>query len=162
MDADEIGLSDGATRSGALLHRELTRAVIGHFFDVYNCLQRGFLEAVYSGALEVAFRDAGLRYAREAALPVWFRGCRVADYRADFLVESVLIIEVKAVQRLDEVHAAQLLNNLRATDLEIGLLLNFGPRPQFRRMVLENRRKPIRVHPRRYAVPPAVRGDAEA
>ena len=162
MDADGTAPRRIRPRDQTLLHRELTRRVIGEFFAVYNDLRGGFLEAVYAGALEIALTGAGLRVDREVPLPVWFRGRRVADYRADFLVESVLMLEVKAVRRLDEIHAAQLLNYLRATDVEVGLLFNFGPRPQFQRLVLENRRKPIRVHQRRSAVPPPFDGQDEA
>ena len=157
MDADEIGRPDESLRPGALLHRTLTRRLIGLFFDVYNDLRPGFLESVYSTAFEIACHDEGLRVEREVPVPVWFRGRPIIGFRADFVVEAVVIVEVKVVRGLDEVHAAQLLNYLRATELEVGLLLNFGAKPQFRRMILENRRKPIRVHPRRSAVPPAVR-----
>ena len=139
-----------------LLHEELTRRVLRVYFDVYNELRSGFLESVYAGAFEVACRDTGLDVEREADVPVWFRGRQVAAFRADFLVESVLLVELKAVQRLDEVHVAQVLNYLRATAIEVGLLLNFGPRPSFQRLVLQNHRKGIRVPPRISAVPPAV------
>ena len=162
MDADEIRSSDRSAQPRVLLHRALTRRLIGLFFDVYNDLRPGFLESVYSTAFEIACHDEGLRVEREVSVPVWFRGRPIIGFRADFLVESVVIVEVKAVRGLDEVHAAQLLNYLRATELEVGLLLNFGAKPQFRRMVLENQRKPIRVHPRRSAVSPAVRRADEA
>lgn len=80
---------------------------------------------------------------------VWFRGRQVEDFRADMVVERKVLLELKAARTIDEAHEKQLLNYLRATDIEVGLLLNFGIKPQFRRLVYENERKKIRVNPRR-------------
>lgn len=82
---------------------------------------------------------------------VWFRGQQVGDFRADMVVESKVLLELKAARTIDEAHGKQLLNYLRATDIEVGLLLNFGVEPQFRRLVYENERKRIRVDPRESA-----------
>ncbi len=138
MNTDKRGLKDG----------ELTEKIIGVFFDVYNELGHGFLESVYLEALALALTATGLRVDRQVPLAVWFRGNLIGEFRADLLVENSVILELEAVRTLDPSHEAQLLNYLRATDVEIGLLLNFGPKPEFKRLVYDNVRKQIRVHPR--------------
>ncbi len=135
-----------------LKHRELTEKIIGIFYDVYNELGHGFLESVYQSAMEIALKDAGLRVEREVAIPVWFRSRDVGNFKADLLVEGCVLLELKTAQAIDRAHEAQLMNYLRATEIEVGLLFNFGPKPQFRRIVFENERKKIRVHPRESAV----------
>jgi GxxExxY protein len=95
----------------------------------------------------LALRQAGLKVESEARLPVYFRGQPIADYVADILVEDVLILELKAASALDSSHESQLLNYLRATDVELGLLLNFGPRPTIRRRIFDNDRKRHRGEP---------------
>jgi GxxExxY protein len=89
----------------------------------------------------VALADAGLHAIEEIDVPVWFRGKRVGDFDADILVENKVLLELKAVRALESSHEAQLLNYLRATPIEVGLLLNFGPKPQIKRMLLDNERK---------------------
>ena len=134
------------------LHSELTEKVIGVFFEVYNELGGGFLESVYQRALRIALVQAGLRVAVEVPVPVYFRGEAVGDFRADLMVNDCVLLELKAVSSLDVAHDGQVLHYLRATRLEVGLLLNFGPRAQFRRFILENDKKKIRVTPRESAV----------
>ena len=119
----------------------LTRRVIGAFYDVYNELGHGFLEKVYQSALIIALEDDGLKVSRFVPIPVYFRGRIVGDYIADVLVEDAVYLELKAARTLDTSHEAQLLNYLRATPIEIGLLLNFGPKPQVKRLVYDNPRK---------------------
>ena len=131
-----------------LKYSELTQKIIGVFYDVYNELGHGFLESTYAEALVMALQDSGLNAAREIPVPVWFRGRRVGQYYADLIVEGVVLLELKAARTIDEAHEKQLLNYLRATQIEVGLLLNFGLKPQFRRLVYENERKGIRVDPR--------------
>jgi GxxExxY protein len=131
-----------------LRYGEVTAKILGTFYKVYNELGHGFLESVYSRAMAMALREADLSIEIEAAVPVWFRGVDVGNFRADFIVEKKVLLELKAVDHLDRQHEAQLFNYLRATDIEVGLLLNFGPRPDFRRIVLDNDKKKIRVHPR--------------
>jgi GxxExxY protein len=111
------------------------------FFDVYNELGFGFLESVYAGALAAAFREAGLTVEREMPLEVRFRGSVVGQFRADLVVGGAVLIEAKACPSLHPAHNAQVLNYLRATVLEIGLLLNFGPRPGIKRLAFDNSRK---------------------
>jgi GxxExxY protein len=139
--------------SSKLLHAELTERIIGVYYDVYNEVGHGFLEAVYRNAMQIALAEAGLTVQREHPIPVWFRGQEIGLYRADLLVENCVLLELKAVAALERSHEAQLLHYLRATEIELGLLFNFGgTRPQFRRMVLENANKKIRAHQRESAV----------
>lgn len=134
-----------------LKHAELTEKIIGVFFDVYNELGHGFLESVYELALGIALTEAGLKVRHQVPIEVWFRGHQVGDFKADMVVDDKVLLELKAARNIDLAHEKQLLNYLRATQIEIGLLLNFGVKPEFRRLVFENERKEIRVHPRESA-----------
>jgi GxxExxY protein len=134
-----------------LLHRDLTEAVIGGFFDVYNQLGHGFLESVYESALELDLRMAGIPIKRQEEIEVFFRGHCVGKYVADLIVNDQVVVELKAVRAVTPAHDAQLLNLLKATRIEVGLLLNFGPKAEFKRMVLSNSNKPFpfgRLNPR--------------
>lgn len=136
----------------SLKHADLTERVIGIFYDVYNELGHGFLESVYRNAMQLALEGAGLKVSCEVQIPVWFRGHNIGDFRADLIVADVLLLELKTAANIDRSHEAQALNYLRATSVELALLLNFGPKPQFRRLVFENERKKIRVYQRESAV----------
>jgi GxxExxY protein len=139
--------------SSILLHSELTEKNIGVYYDVYNEIGHGFLESVYGNCMYLSLTDAGLLVKREVPIPVYFRGRDVGQFKADLVVAERVLVELKAVQNLDRSHEAQVMNYLRATRLEIALLLNFGgPKPQFRRIVFANDNKKIRVHPRESAV----------
>jgi len=130
-------------------HWDLCHDIVEVFYAVYNELGFGFLEVVYEAALEIALTDAGFRVSRQVATPIWFRGRKIGDYKADLVVNNLVLIELKAARAIDSSHEAQTLNYLRATEFEVALLLNFGPKPQFRRLVFENDRKGVRVHSRR-------------
>jgi GxxExxY protein len=130
-----------------LKHSELTEKIIGVFYDVYSELGHGFLESTYAEALVVALEQSGLSTAREVPVPVWFRGRKVGQYYADMIVGGVVLLELKAARTLESAHEAQLLHYLRATEIEVGLLLNFGLGPQFRRLLFDNDRKKIRENP---------------
>lgn len=151
MTEKEIRANPRNPRPQVLLHRDLTERIIGIFYDVYNELGRGFLESVYEAAMAIALHEAGLRAERQRPLQVWFRGQCIGDFRADLVVDGLVLLELKACSGFDPAHEAQLLHYLRATDIEVGLLLNFGPQPQFKRMVFENSKKEIRAHPRQSA-----------
>ena len=129
--------------SGVLLHSQLTEKIIGIFFDVYNELGPGFLEAVYRNAMCIELKKAGLSVEAEAPVNVMFRGEVVGEYRADILVNEVVVLELKTARAIDRVHQAQLMNYLRATKIEIGLLLNFGDKPEFKRLAMSSARKPV-------------------
>ena len=124
-----------------LKHGSITDQILGVFYDVYNELGHGFLESVYHRSLVFALESKELKISSKVAIPVWFRGHKVGHFEADILVEGCVMLELKAVRTLDSSHRAQLLNYLRATDIEVGLLLNFGERPEFKRLVFENLKK---------------------
>ena len=133
MNADKRGLK----------HKELTETIIGVFYEVYNELGHGFLESVYEKAFEVALTSKGLNVLRQIEVPVWFRENKVGDFVADMLVNKCVLLELKAARTLDSSHEAQLLNYLRATEIEVGLLFNFGIKPEFRRLAFDNSRKQV-------------------
>ena len=120
---------------GSLVLRDLSDRVIGAFFDTYNELGYGFLESVYENALAIRLEEAGFEVARQLPIEVRFHGQVVGQFRADLLVEGCLLIEIKAAAQIGTAHEAQLINYLKATGIRVGLLLNFGPRPGFRRRV---------------------------
>lgn len=126
-----------------LKHKELTEKIIGVFYEVYNELGHGFLESVYQKSLILALTQAGLIVHSPVDIPVWFRGHQVGNFEGDVVVERCVLLELKAVRALDSSHQAQLLNYLRATRIEVGLLLNFGARPEFKRLAYDNSRKRI-------------------
>lgn len=136
------------TTVGKLKHGRTTGKIIRVFFDVYNELGYGFLESVYETAMCVALKESGLEVDRQVPTPVWFRNRLIADFRVDLLVERAVMVELKAARAFDPSHEAQLLHYLRATEIEVGLLLNFGPKPEFKRLAFDNQRKQIRVYPR--------------
>ena len=127
-------------------HQELTGKIIKVFYAVYNELGYGFLEAVYEKAFVLALREEGLSVETQVEIKVWFRGQEIGTFFADVLVNGVVLLELKAARALDSSHEAQTLNYLRATDIEIALLFNFGPKPEFKRLSFDNRRK--QNHPR--------------
>ncbi len=131
MYADQRGLK----------HAELTEQLIGIFFSLYNELGHGFLESVYEQAFSVVLAENNIFFQRQMAIPVWFHGAQIGEFRADLLVDRKVLIELKTGRDIDPAWEKQLLNYLRATDVEVGLLFNFGPNAQFRRYAFENDRK---------------------
>jgi len=138
MDTDKHGFK----------HKNITDKIIRVFYEVYNELGHGFLESVYERSLEIALNSLELKVCRQIQVPVWFRGKPVGDFTADMLVEDCVLLELKAARALDSSHQAQLLNYLRATEIEVGLLLNFGLKPEFKRLIFDNPRKAFRGNPR--------------
>lgn len=132
---------------GSLKERELTEKIIGVFYDVYNELGHGFLESVYEKACDIALTSKGMSVLRKIEVPVWFRGQKVGDFEADMLVNRSVLLELKAGRGLDPAHEAQLLNYLRATEIEVGILFSFGLKPEFRRLAYDNARKQKRGRP---------------
>jgi GxxExxY protein len=128
----------------SLKHSRITEAVMGAFYEVYNELGHGFLESVYREAIACELASRRVRAEREKTVKVQFRNQVVGVFRTDLVVENAVIVELKCTRRIDTMHEAQLLNYLKATDYEVGLLLNFGYRPQFRRMYLSNSQKQAR------------------
>ncbi|MGH7656383.1 MAG: GxxExxY protein [Gemmatimonadaceae bacterium] len=121
-----------------LVHGDLTRGIIGAFYDVYNRLGYGFAESVYQHALPIALAKRGLKSEREVPLNVIYEQRTVGVFRADLIVEEKVIVETKVADKIVNVHEMQLLNYLKATGLNVGLILNFGPNATFRRMFLSS------------------------
>lgn len=119
----------------------MTQKIIGVFYEVYNELGHGFLESVYEGAFAIALASKGLPVLRQIEVPVWFRGKKVGNFTADMLVDKCVLLELKAGRALDPAHEAQLLNYLRATEIEVGMLFSFGLKPEFKRLAFDNTRK---------------------
>jgi GxxExxY protein len=113
---------------------DITGEVIGAFYEVYNSMGFGFLESAYAGALQVELADRRLRFTREHLLQVHYRNQVVGTYRADFVVEGVLILELKTIAKVGHPEKRQLLHYLKATDMRVGLILNFGPEATFYRI----------------------------
>jgi GxxExxY protein len=128
-----------------LLHKSVTDLILNAFFQVYNDLGYGFLERVYEIAMLMTVREMGLDVNSQVPVAVNFQGKVIGKYRADLVINDLIIVEVKAAKALCEENEAQILNYLKATKYEVGLLLNFGPRPQFKRFVFDNIRKGTRT-----------------
>jgi GxxExxY protein len=122
-------------------HTELTSRIIGAFFRVYNCLGYGFPEKVYENALVLELRKMDVKAEPQEPITVYYDDQVVGQYYADIVVDGAVILELKAVDALLPEHEAQLLNYLKATSVEIGLLLNFGLTPEVKRKVYDNQRK---------------------
>jgi GxxExxY protein len=122
-------------------HKTLTAAIISIFYKVYNTLGYGFLEKVYENAMMYEFKKAGIPAVSQAPIAVMYEDEIMGEYSADILVDDKVIVELKAAKSLAPDHKAQLLNYLKATDKEVGLLLNFGPKPEISRKVFDNNRK---------------------
>lgn len=124
-----------------LLHEELTNAIIKTFYEVYNELGYGFLEKVYQNSLYLELKNKGYKVEAQKKISVYYKGTEVGEYYADLLVEDLIILELKAAECIVKDFENQILNYLRGTDCEVGLLLNFGKKPEFKRKIFENHRK---------------------
>ncbi len=122
-------------------HSELTEEIISCFYKVYNQLGYGFLEKVYENAMMIELEKNDLNCETQKAIKVFYEEQEIGNYFADIVVEGVIIVELKAAETLAPEHEAQLLNYLKATKIEVGLLLNFGKKPQFKRKVFSNQYK---------------------
>ena len=121
-----------------LIHSDITDDVLKAFFHVYNALGYGFLEKVYENSMIIALRGMGHTVKQQQPIQVQFEGSVVGEYFADLLVDDRVIVELKAAEALAKEHEAQLLNYLKATNFEVGLLLNFGKKPEFKRRIFSN------------------------
>lgn len=119
-------------------HSDITDIIIKAFYNVYNLLGYGFLEKVYENALIIELESLGLQVKRQVPIKVYFKEKEIGNYFADIVINDLVIIELKATEVLVEAHEAQLTNYLRATNIEVGLLLNFGKQPQIKRKVFTN------------------------
>ncbi len=122
-------------------HSEITELIIKAFYDVYNSLGYGFLEKVYENALSIELREQDIKVEQQASIKVNYGDKVVGEYFADLIIQNSIIVEIKAARQLAVEHEAQLLNYLKATHFEVGLLLNFGPKPEIKRKAFDNSRK---------------------
>ncbi len=122
-------------------HTELTEKIIEIFYRVYNKLGYGFLEKVYENAMVIECKKEGIPVTAQSEIIVYYDNEVIGEYYADLLVDNKVIVEIKAAKGLAEEHEAQLLNYLKATNIEVGLLLNFGPEPKIKRKAFDNSRK---------------------
>ena len=122
-------------------HKELTDRIIKIFYKVYNKLGYGFLEKIYEKAMLLELEKEKITAIAQAPVKVFYDGEILGEYSVDILVDNKVIIEIKAIKKLVEENEAQILNYLKATDVEVGLLLNFGPKPEIQRKAFSNERK---------------------
>lgn len=125
-----------------LLHKEISKPILQIFYDVYNQLGYGFLEKVYQNAMYFELIAQGYKVEAQKQIKVYYKNKLVGEFYADLLVEDAIILELKACECLVSSHIAQLLNYLKSTQIEVGLVLNFGETPDFKRLVYTNNRKP--------------------
>jgi len=128
-------------------HEELTEKIIGAFFEVYNQLGYGFSEKIYEKAIIMTLKKLGLQLQSQLPVPIIFNGVKIGDCFPDLVVAEAVIVELKAVPEIVEAHKAQILSYMKAMGLEIGLILNFGPKAEFRRMILGEKGKEAKLRP---------------
>lgn len=126
---------------GELIDERLTHCVIGAFYEAYNTLGYGFLEYLYKSALERELRARGHQVGREVYVTVYYKGEELGRHRIDMIVDERLVVEIKSTHELHSSATRQIYNYLKATNLELGLLLHFGPTPNFHRVICRNRRR---------------------
>ncbi|MDD2822312.1 MAG: GxxExxY protein [Flavobacterium sp.] len=124
-----------------ILHKELSESILKVFYDVYNELGYGFLEKVYQNAMYLELKSLGFKVEPQRQIKVYYKNEVVGDFFADLLINDVIILELKACDSLVKSHYVQTLNYLKATNIEIGLLLNFGEKPEIKRLIFTNNRK---------------------
>lgn len=125
----------------SLLHEKLTSKIIEAYYNVYNELGYGFLEKIYENAMIVELEEMGFTAVSQKPIEVFYKGKNIGNYFADIIVEDEITLELKAVKELTDEHHAQLGNYLKATRLEVGLLLNFGMKPTIKRKIFHNHLK---------------------
>ena len=127
-------------------HEEVTERVVAAFYHVYNTLGWGFLERVYHNSLKYELEKRGLKVASQARFEVFYDGVPMGEFFTDLLVEDCVILELKSAEGIAPEHEAQLLNYLRASNIDVGLLLNFGPKPQIRRKIYDTARRTVSIN----------------
>jgi GxxExxY protein len=132
-------------------HKEITDIILRTFYEVYNELGDGFLESVYENAMYIVLTGYGLKVENQKSIPVFFRGNVIGGFKADLIINEKVIVELKATRTIDSAHEAQIINYLKATNIEVGLLLNFARKPEVRRFAFDNKRKNICANLRKSA-----------
>ena len=118
-------------------HKDITEKIIGAAYNVHNTLGSGFLEKVYQKSLAIELQALGFSFDMEKPIKVYYKGELVGDYIADIIVEDKVILEIKAIKELSNIHEVQLVNYLKATGIEVGLLINFGTSVEIKRRVMD-------------------------
>jgi GxxExxY protein len=126
------------------LHKSLSDSILKVYYEVYNELGYGFLEKVYQNAMYFELKAQGYKVEAQKQIKVYYKSQIVGEYYADLIIDDLIIIELKACECLMDEHQAQLLNYLKATKVEIGMLLNFGTTPEFKRLIYTNDRKKLK------------------
>ena len=126
-----------------MLYSEMTDKIINSFYKVYNVLGYGFLEKVYENSLAIELKSAGFAVLQQQNIKVYYENQVVGDYFADIIVNDLIILEIKAAEGLRDENKAQLINYLKATNKQVGLLFNFGKKPDFKRAIFSNERREI-------------------
>ena len=129
------------------LHKDITAKIIQAFYKVYNTLGYGFLEKVYENAMRIELGKSGLHVEQQKNIKVFYDSEQVGDYYADLLIENLVIVELKAAETICDEHETQLLNYLKATDIEVGLLINFGKKAEIKRKIFLNKNKKLTSDP---------------
>ncbi|MEC4685529.1 MAG: GxxExxY protein [Nitrospirota bacterium] len=132
-------------------HKEITDIILGSFYEVYNELGDGFLESIYENAMYIVLTGYGLKVENQKSIPVFFRGDVIGGFKADLIINEKVIVELKATRTIDPAHEAQIINYLKATNIEVGLLVNFARKPEVRRFAFDNKRKNICANLRKSA-----------
>jgi GxxExxY protein len=149
MNSNSSAESQGSSHP-VIIEQKLSHTIVGCFFEVYNELGYGFVESLYARALEITMRGRGLQVDREYPIVVTFRGEQIGFHRIDMLVERRVIIELKSTERLAETARRQLRSYLTALELDLGILLHFGPVPRFHRELGGRRRVNVAVNSRSF------------
>jgi GxxExxY protein len=126
---------------GTLLHKSITDKILKVYYEVYNELGYGFLEKVYQNAMYFELKSLGYKVEAQKQIKVYYKKQLVGEYYSDLLVEDKVIVELKSTELLMNAHVAQIINYLKGTPIEVGLLLNFGEQPEFKRFIYTNDRK---------------------
>ena len=129
--------------TNSLLHANITDKIIGAFYQVYNELGFGFLESVYRNAMTIELGLQGASTRREIPIEVYFKGVSVGTFRFDMLVDDAVLVEIKSTEKISDADERQLLNYLRATNIEVGMLLHFGPKARYFRRIYSNSNKQL-------------------
>jgi GxxExxY protein len=124
-----------------VLHQDITDKVLKAFYTVNNTLGYGFLERVYENAMTIELMELGCKVIKQKSIKVYYKNREIGEYYADLIVDDMVIIELKAVEKITKEHESQLINYLKSTNIEVGLLVNFGKRPEFKRKIFANHRK---------------------
>ncbi len=127
-----------------MLYSDITEKIIQAFYNVYNTLGYGFLEKVYENSMKIELKKMGMKVENQKNIKVSYLNYEVGDYFADLIVNDLVIVELKAAENLCEEHEAQLINYLKATNVEVGLLFNFGKKAEFKRKLFSNENKKMR------------------